>query len=129
MAIIVTQTADTADTADHIQDAFRRLDHDDFPLGVYQAIYDYINDTHGEYDLYHLDVNAWWRDLREATLDDPDYRDTVDAIRDDRDGRDDLDDLSDLSDLDVLTDYLRSATPVLYVDEDAEVIYYLAYYS
>ena len=126
MATIVTQTADNAD---HIQYAFRRLDRDDFPLGVYQAIYDYINDIRGEYDLYHLDVIAWCCDLREATLDDPDYRDIVDAIRDDHDDRDDRDDLSDLSDLDVLTDYLRSATTVLYVDEDAEVIYYLAYYS
>ena len=126
MATIVTQTADNAH---HIQDAFRRLDRDGYPLEVYQAIYDYINDTHAEDEPYHLDVIAWCCDLREATLDDPDYRDTVDAIRDDRDDRDDLDDLSDLSDLDVLTDYLRSATTVLYVDEDAEVIYYLAYHS
>ena len=107
MAIIVTQTADNAD---HIQDAFRRLDRDCYPLGVYQAIYDYINDTHGEDEAYELDVIAWCCDLSETTLDD----------LDDRDDRDNLDDLAD---------YLRSATTVLYVDEDTKTVYYLAYHS
>ena len=110
MATIVTQTADNAY---HIQDAFRRLDRDCYPLGVYQAIYDYINDTHGDDEVYELDVIAWCCDLREATLDDPELN--ADEF--------------DLYTLDDLADYLRSATPVLYVDEDAEVIYYLAYYS
>ena len=107
MATIVTQTADNAY---HIQDAFRAANRDCYPLEVYQAIYDYINDTHGGDEPYHLDVIAWCCDLRETTLDD----------LDDRDGFDDLDDLAD---------YLWSATTVLYVDEDAEVIYHLAYYS
>ena len=107
MAIIVTQTADNAY---HIQDAFRRLDRDDYPLGVYQGIYDYLDDRDALSDLDGFDVNAWCRDLRETTLDDIDDRDA-------------------LSDLDDLADYLRSATTVLYVDEDAEVIYHLAYYS
>ena len=107
MAIIVTQTADNAS---HIQDAFRRLDRDGYPLGVYQAIYDYINDTHGEDEVYELDVIAWCCDLSETTLDDLDDRDA-------------------LNDLDDLADYLGSATTVLYVDYDAEVIYHLAYYS
>ena len=110
MAIIVTQTADNAY---HIQDAFRRLDRDGYPLGVYQAIFDYINDTHGEGEAYHLDVIAWCCDLSETTLDD----------------LDDLDDIDDIDDIDDLADYLRSATTVLYVDYDAEVIYHLAYYS
>ena len=112
MATIVTQTADNAY---HIQDAFRRLDRDCYPLGVYQAIYDYINDTHGD-EPYHLDVIAWCCDLRETTLDDLDDLDD----RDDRDDRDNLDDLAD---------YLRSATTVLYVDEDTKTVYYLAYHS
>ena len=107
MAIIVTQTADNAS---HIQDAFRRLDRDGYPLGVYEAIFDYINDTHGEDEVYELDVIAWCCDLSETTLDDLDDRDA-------------------LNDLDDLADYLGSATPVLYVDYDAEVIYHLAYYS
>ena len=107
MAIIVTQTADNAY---HIQDAFRRLDRDGYPLEVYQAIYDYINDTRGEDEVYELDVIAWCCDLSETTLDDLDDRDA-------------------LSDLDALAEYLRSATPVLYVDYDAEVIYHLAYHS
>ena len=110
MATIVTQTADKAY---HIQDAFRAAGRDDYPLGVYQAIYDYINATHGDAEAYHLDVNAWCRDLREVALDDPEQ--TADE--------------SGLHTLDDLADYLRSATPVLYVDEDAEVIYHLAYYS
>ena len=107
MAIIVTQTADNAS---HIQDAFRRLDRDGYPLGVYEAIFDYINDTHGEDEVYELDVIAWCCDLSETTLDDLDDRDA-------------------LNDLDDLADYLGSATTVLYVDYDAEVIYHLAYYS
>ena len=110
MAIIVTQTADNAD---HIQDAFRRQGRDCYPLGVYQAIYDYINDTHGEDEAYELDVIAWCCDLSETTLDDLDDLD-------DRDDRDNLDDLAD---------YLRSATTVLYVDEDTKTVYYLAYHS
>ena len=101
MAIIVTQTADNAH---HIQDAFRRLDRDCYPFEVYQAIYDYINDTHGEGEAYHLDVIAWCCDLREVTIDD-------------------IDDIEDV------VEYLQSTTPVLYVDYDAEVIYHLAYYS
>ena len=107
MAIIVTQTADNAS---HIQDAFRRLGRDGYPLGVYEAIFDYINNTRGEDAAYHLDVIAWCCDLSETTLDDLDDRDT-------------------LSDLDDLANYLWSATTVLYVDYDAEVIYHLAYYS
>ena len=110
MAIIVTQTADNAY---HIQDAFRRLDRDCYPLGVYQAIYDYINDTYAEDEVYELDVIAWCCELSETTLDDPE-------LNADEFGLYTLDDLAD---------YLRSATPVLYVDEDDEVIYYLAYHS
>ena len=107
MATIVTQTTDNAY---HIQDAFRRLDRDDFPLGVYQAIYDYINDTHGDDEVYEPDVIAWCCDLSETTLDDLDDRDA-------------------LNDLDDLADYLGSATTVLYVDEDTKTVYYLAYHS
>ena len=110
MAIIVTQTADNAY---HIQDAFRLLDRDCYPLGVYQAIYDYINDTHGDDEVYELDVIAWCCDLSETTLDDPELN--ADEF--------------DLYTLDDLADYLRSATPVLYVDYEAEVIYHLAYHS
>ena len=110
MAIIVTQTADNAS---HIQDAFRRLDRDDYPLGVYEAIYDYINNTRGEDEPYHLDVIAWCCDLSETTLDDPE-------LNADEFGLYTLDDLAD---------YLRAATLVLYVDYEAEVIYHLAYHS
>ena len=107
MATIVTQTADNAS---HIQDAFRRLDRDGYPLEVYQAIFDYLDDRDA---LSDLDVIAWYRDLREATLDDPE-------LNADEFGLYTLDDLAD---------YLRSATLVLYVDYDAEVIYHLAYHS
>ena len=99
MAIIVTQTADNAY---HIQDAFRRLDRDCYPLGVYQAIYDLIQDTHGADEPYELDVIAWCCDVSETTLD-------------------------DVSDLDDLADRLHSETTVLYVDYDTETVYHLAY--
>ena len=97
MAIIVTQTQ-TADNAYHIQDAFRRLDRDCYPLGVYEAIYDYINDTHGEDEAYHLDVIGWCSCINKTTL-------------------------ADLADLDMLADLAT----VLYVDYDTKTVYYLAY--
>ena len=65
MAIIVTQTADNAY---HIRNAFRRHDRDDYPLEVYQAIFDMINETHGENEAYELDVIAWCCDLSESKL-------------------------------------------------------------
>ena len=111
MAAIVTQTADNAY---HIQDAFRRLDRDGYPLEVYQAIFDYINNTHGEDEPYHLDVIAWCSDLSETTLGD----------LDDRDDRDALADLAALADL-----YARlcGETPVLYVDYNTRTVYHLAH--
>ena len=111
MATIVTQTADNAY---HIQDAFRRLDRDCYPLGVYQAIYDLIQDTHGADEPYRFDVIAWCCDVSETTLDDVS----------DLDGFGDLDDHAALDDL---ADRLHSETTVLYVDYDAEVIYHLAH--
>ena len=101
MPIIVTQIADNAH---RIQDAFRAINRDYYPFEVYQALYDYIINTHGADAPYHFDAIAWYCDLREVTID-------------------------DIDDLDDLADYLGSATPVLYVDYDAEVIYHLAYYS
>ena len=111
MAIIVTQTADNAY---HIQDAFRRLDRDGYPLEVYQAIYDYINETHDADAVYELDVIAWCCDLSETTLD---------ALSAPEQNADE----DDLYTLDDLADYLHDVTTVLYVDYDAEVIYHLAY--
>ena len=111
MAIIVTQTADNAH---HIQDAFRRLDRDGYPLGVYEAIYDYINNTHDADAVYELDVIAWCCDLSETTLGD----------LSDLDGFDDLDDHDALDDL---VDRLHNETTVLYVDYDTKTVYHLAY--
>ena len=102
MAIIVTQTADNAS---HIQDAFRSANRDGYPLEVYQAIYDYINDTHAEDEVYELDVIAWCCDLSETTLD----RNT------------------EFEDVEALADRLHSETTVLYVDHDTETVYHLAY--
>ena len=101
MATIVTQTADNAC---HIQDAFRAANRDNYPLGVYEAIFDFINDTHVDNEPYHLDVIAWCCDLSETALTD-----------------------SDFDELDTLADRLRDETTVLYVDEDAETVYFLGY--
>ena len=105
MAIIVTQTADNAY---HIQDAFRQMNRDYYPMGVYEAIFDFINDTHSDNEAHELDVIAWCCDLAETTLE----REV---------------DEDDLYTLDALADRLRDETTVLYVDEDSEVIYHLAY--
>ena len=101
MAIIVTQTADNAH---HIQDAFRDADRDHYPMGVYEAIFDYINETHGDDEAYELDVIAWCCELSETTLTD-----------------------SDFEELEELVDRLHDKTTVLYVDEHNETVYYLDY--
>ena len=112
MAIIVTQTADNAY---HIQDAFRAANRDCYPLAVYQAIYDRINETHDADAVYELDVIAWCCDLRESTIGDPT----------------DLDGLTEheaLDLLDALVDRLWDETTVLHVDYDTATVYHLTYH-
>lgn len=100
MAIIVTQTADNAY---HIKDAFRRLDRDTYPIGVYEAIYDFIQETYGEEETYELDVIAWCCDLSESELcNNPEFEDT-----------------------EALAEHLQDYTTVLYYDD--ETVYHLAY--
>lgn len=113
MATIVTQTADNAY---HIQDAFRQMNRDDYPLGVYEAIFDFINETTTESEYYHLDVIAWCCDLSETTLE-SENRPLLERKVDE----------DDLHTLDDLADRLRDETTVLYVDEDTETVYHLAY--
>lgn len=107
MATIVTQTADNAC---HIQGAFLAAGRDYYPLGVYEAIFDFINYTRGDDEVYHLDVIAWCYDISVTTL--------ADNYFDDIGGIDDIDDLDDR---------LRRETTVLYVDADAGTVYHLAY--
>ena len=112
MATIVTQIADNAC---HIQNAFRAAGRDDYPLGVYEAIFDYINYTRGDSEVYHLDVIAWCCDISKTTLTDNYF----DAFGDYFDNHfDDIDDLADR---------LRYETTVLYVDADTGTVYHLAY--
>ena len=99
MAIIVTQIADNAY---RIQDVFRTANRDDYPLGVYQAIYDLIQATHGADEAYHLDVTTWCCDLSETTL-------------------------ADLYALDDLADCLQYFATILYVDVDTKTVYHLAH--
>ena len=114
MATIVTQTQ-TADNADHIQDAFRRQGRDCYPLGVYKAIFNLINETHNADAVCELDVIAWCCDLRETTIGDPA----------------DLEGLTEhdvLDLLDALVDRLWDETTVLYVDYDTATVYHLTYH-
>ena len=123
MATIVTQTADNAC---HIQDAFRAAGRDDYPRGVYEAIFDYINYTRGDAEVYHLDVIAWCCDISETTLTDnyfDNYFDDIDDIDDHFDNHFD----NYFDDIDDLADRLRCETTVLYVDADAGTVYHLAY--
>lgn len=100
MAIIVTQIAYHAN---HIKDAFRDAGRDDYPFGVYEAIFDLINETHGENEPYELDVIAWCCDLSESELcNNPEFEDT-----------------------ESLADHLQDYTTVLYYDD--EIVYHLAY--
>ena len=109
MATIVTQTAGNAC---HIQDAFRAAGRDDYPLGVYEAIFDFINYTRGGDEVYHLDVIAWCCDISETTLTDNYFDNYSD---------------NHFEDIDDLADRLRRETTVLYVDADAGTVYHLAY--
>ena len=113
MVTIVTQTADNAY---HIQAAFRLVNRDHYPLGVYEAIFDLIENTHGDDEPYYLDVIAWCCDLGETTLE-SENRPLLER------GADEY----DLYTLDDLTDRLRDETTVLYVDEDTDTVYHLAY--
>ena len=117
MATIVTQTADNAC---HIQDAFRAAGRDDYPLGVYEAIFDFINYTRGGDEVYHLDVIAWCCDISETTLTDNYFDDYSDNYFDDYS-------YNHFEDIDDLADRLRRETTVLYVDADAGTVYHLAY--
>ena len=112
MATIVTQTADNAC---HIQDAFRAAGRDEYPMGVYEAIFDFINYTRGPGEVYHLDVIAWCCDISVTSLNDNYF--------------DDFDDYFDnhFDDLDDLQDRLRCETTVLYADVDDGKVYHLAY--
>ena len=100
MAIIVTQTADNAY---HVQTAFRSHDRDAYPLEVYQAIFDMINDTHSENETYELDVIAWCCDLSETTLQD----------------------CSEFEDTETLAKHLQEYTTVLHYDD--ETVWHLSY--
>ncbi len=121
MATIVTQTAGNAC---HIQDAFQAAGRDDYPLGVYEAIFDYINYTRGDDEVYHLDVIAWCCDISETTITD-NYFDSDFYSDSDSDFYSDSDNHYD--DIDDLVDRLRCETTVLYVDADAGTVYHLAY--
>ena len=129
MATIVTQTADNAC---HIQDAFRAAGRDDYPLGVYEAIFDFINYTRGGDEVYHLDVIAWCCDISETTLTDNYFDNYFDSDSDnyfDNYSDNYYDNYSDnhFEDIDDLADRLRRETTVLYVDADAGTVYHLAY--
>ena len=100
MAIIVTQTADTAY---HIRNAFRRFERDEYPLEVYQAIFDMINETRGEHETYELDVIAWCCDLSESKLCNN----------------------SEFDDTETLAKHLQDYTAVLYYDN--ETVWHLSY--
>ena len=101
MAVIITQTADNAY---HIKDAFRQMNRDYFPYGVYEAIFDLVNDVYPEGEYYNIDVIAWACDISETTLEGSQF-----------------DELAELA------DHLRDETTVLYVDEYKETIWHLVY--
>ena len=111
MAIIVTQTADNAS---HIRDAFRRFGRDCYPYGVYEAIYNYIQEMYGEEEAYELDVTAWCCVISETAVER-------------KKGKDDDEDEVDPYALADLAADLERHTTVLYVDEDDGIVYHLAY--
>lgn len=100
MAIIVTQTADNAY---HIQDAFRRLGRDTYPMGVYEAIFEHIHDVCAEDEAHELDPIAWCGDITKIRLqDNPDFEAT-----------------------EALAAHLQDYTTVLHYD--GEAVWYMAF--
>lgn len=102
MAIIVT---DTAQNGYHIQDAFIRFDRDYFPYQVYDALYDLIEQTYGDDEVYELDVIALCCDIQQEVVD-------PNAI-----GAD--------GDIDKIAERIAEMASVLYVDRADNTIYYI----
>ena len=101
MAIIVTQTADNAY---HIKDAFRAVNRDYYPYGVYEAIFGLINEACTENQYYNIDAVAWACDISETAL-----------------AGSGFDDITELE------EYLNGHTTVLYVAKDGNTVYHLAF--
>ena len=107
----------TLDSAHEVKDRFKTFDRDYYPLDVYQAILD-AEDALAECSGQSraLDVIAWCCNLSETTLASAN-RPLIERGADE----------DDLYTLDDLADRLRAETTVLYVDEDTDTVYYLAY--
>ena len=101
MAMIFSKTLNNAFD---IRDVFLKFDRDYFPIEVYQAIFDFIKDTHADNEPYELDVIAWCCDLSETSLDDEEF-DSFDA----------------------LVEHLENNTFILFADKGSEIVYHLAY--
>lgn len=105
MATIYT----TLDSATEIQQLFKKYDRDHYPFGVYEAIESMINDTHDDDEKVKLDVIAWCCDISETSIEEWNrFNDPVET-------------------LDELTEQLTDKTSVLYVDEEKQKVYHLAY--
>lgn len=113
MAIIVTQTADTAY---HIREAFRAFGRDDYPFGVYEAIFGLVNETHKKEEYYKLDVIAWCCDISETALESENLELEAQGLSED-----------ELYTLDELADEIKQQTTILYINENTEIIYHLTY--
>ena len=107
MATIYT----TLDSANEIKDLFKRFDRDVYPFGVYEAIERYIQEAHGEEDKVELDVIAWCCDISETDINEWNRYHADEAVET----------------VEELSEKLGNLTTVLYVDEDKNVVYHLAY--
>lgn len=100
-----------------VRDCFRKADRDYYPIEVYQ----YIFDTEEELSACsgqarELDVIAWCCSISETDLESENR-----PLRERGLKGDNLYTLEDLSDM------LEKETSIIHIDEDEEVIYYLAY--
>ena len=98
-----------------VREAFRSYNRDYYPMGVYAAIYDYIQETHGDGDL-DIDVIAWCCDISETDLESANQPLRAQGLDDD-----------ELHTLDDLVSTIADETTILYVDEDNEIVYHFAY--
>ena len=104
MAIIVT---DVAYNGLHIQDAFRRYDRDYFPYQVYDALYDLIEQTYGDDEVYEIDVTGLCCDIKQETVD--------------------PDDTGASGDIDKVAERIAYSYNLLYVDHTDNTIYYIQF--
>lgn len=112
MALYIIACDRVIRNAHDVKEAFRTYNCDGYPMPIYQAILDTINDIHG-YDaedkdtVYKLDPVGWSCAISETTI--AEHNDYCDEV----------------ADFGELVEYMHANLNVFYADSYNEVVYYL----